>query len=321
MEKTDELLAKYMLAETSREENETIDQWIAASDANRKYFSHFKLIWETSKSLKTESQLDPDVAWGEFKTLVAKQPEKGRVFTLNQWIKIAAMWLVVCAAGVLIYLEQVKPDMLSVSTLAEVKSQELPDGSRVTMNRNSAISFPEKFSGDNREMKLDTGEAFFEVKPDRSKPFIIRIKDVTVRVVGTSFNIKKTGGTTEVIVETGIVKVMQGKREVALKPAEKVTVDASAGVFRVEKERDELYKYYRTNKYFANNIPMNRMAAVLSEIFHVQVRVEGAALQAMKLTTVIRTDSLDSALRLIEETLGADVIRKGDQIIIQKRTK
>ena len=54
----DELLVKYMLGEATAEEIEAVDKWVFANDTILKYFTHFKLIWEASRGLKTESNLD-----------------------------------------------------------------------------------------------------------------------------------------------------------------------------------------------------------------------------------------------------------------------
>ena len=66
----------------------------------------------------------------------------------------------------------------------------LNDGSRVTLNNNAELRYPEKFRGDKREVLL-SGEAFFEVERNPEKPFTINIEDMAiVEVLGTSFNIR-----------------------------------------------------------------------------------------------------------------------------------
>ena len=83
-----------------------------------------------------------------------------------------------------------------------------PDGSIVTLNRNSKLIFPKHFTKNVREVTI-TGEAFFDVKPNTSKPFIINAGNVQVKVLGTSFNVCAYPGTetVEVVVESGKVQV------------------------------------------------------------------------------------------------------------------
>src|SRR6185295_8602769 len=71
----------------------------------------------------------------------------------------------------------------------------LSDGSVITLNKRSTITYPSKFKGNTRAIALK-GEAFFNVAPDQKKPFIISVNDEQETVVGTSFNIKSENGNT-----------------------------------------------------------------------------------------------------------------------------
>ena len=69
----------------------------------------------------------------------------------------------------------------------------LPDGSKVWLNNSSSLKYPTSFTGKNREVML-SGEAYFEVAKDAAKPFIVKLADAVVNVLGTSFNIMAYGG-------------------------------------------------------------------------------------------------------------------------------
>ena len=97
----------------------------------------------------------------------------------------------------------------------------LPDGSKIYMNRNSEFSYRKNFGKHGRDVKL-TGEAFFEISPDVSKPFIIDAGKAKVKVVGTSFNVitNNTESAVEVLVETGKVLLSDnsGSQTIQLDP-------------------------------------------------------------------------------------------------------
>ncbi len=84
----------------------------------------------------------------------------------------------------------------------------LSDSTRITLNANSKLSFPEKFSDNKRQVQLE-GEAFFEVTKDTSRPFTIKSGEVITTVLGTSFNINAypTSRIIKVAVATGKVSV------------------------------------------------------------------------------------------------------------------
>ncbi|GAB3664832.1 hypothetical protein GCM10028791_40530 [Echinicola sediminis] len=90
------------------------------------------------------------------------------------------------------------------------KSVSLPDGSRVILNAGSSISYPEEF-GASREIELK-GQAFFDVKRDPSRPFIVKSGDLQTTVLGTSFDVKayEDQDQLHVAVVTGKVKVATG---------------------------------------------------------------------------------------------------------------
>ena len=78
---------------------------------------------------------------------------------------------------------------------------ELADGSKIWLNADSKIQYPAVFNGNSREVYLN-GEAFFDIAKNPAKPFIIHLANGTVRVLGTSFNIKAYDG--EPVIETSV---------------------------------------------------------------------------------------------------------------------
>ncbi|QEM10471.1 FecR family protein [Mucilaginibacter rubeus] len=318
----DELLTKYMLNETTPVENETINRWLSENDDNRKYFDHFKLIWNTSRELKIESKLDPETSWVEFKQLAQSRSEASvKIKTLNpvnRWLKIAAVWLVILGSAGILYtvFKPAKANMLTLQSGNVVRKVTLSDGSLITMNKNSVLNYPNRFTGDTREISLK-GEAFFDVAHDKSKPFMIHVNDVVVKVVGTSFNIKATGQNTEVIVETGVVQVIQQEIVVKLKPKEKASVQG--GRLQKGSSQDELYNYYRTQKFVANKTPLWRLVDVLNEAYHANIVIDNKKLANRTITTTFKADSLDNILKTIADTFGGDVkvIKKPHLIIIK----
>ena len=152
------------------------------------------------------------------------------------WLRIAALFILVAGAGLIGYQvfnnEKVEEVLVASQALPVVDT--LPDGSVVTLNKNSSLNYPSKFKGNKRAIALK-GEAFFNVTPDKENPFVINVNDVEIKVVGTSFNVRSENGVTEVIVETGVVQVTRNNKMVELRPAEKLKVGAVDSVLVKEK--------------------------------------------------------------------------------------
>jgi len=104
----------------------------------------------------------------------------------------------------------------------------LPDGTRVILNADSKISYPDNFVGNTREVTLE-GEAFFEVHEDPSKPFIIHARSMDIKVLGTVFNVKAypEESRSEASLISGSIEILVKNRtngKVYLKPNEKIVI-------------------------------------------------------------------------------------------------
>jgi len=148
------------------------------------------------------------------------------------WLKVAASFLLVLSFA---YAYRYWPNptpQVAFKTVENIKGQrtriKLPDSSVVYLNASSTITYPEVFSDTARAVAL-TGEAFFEVTHDPSKPFVVQTRGVSTVVLGTSFNVRSfdTDGDISVSLVSGKVRVM-GKqasgtsRENVLLPGERL---------------------------------------------------------------------------------------------------
>jgi transmembrane sensor len=318
----DDLLVKKVLGEASAADLLVIDDWLGRSAENQRYFRHFDLIWKQSRQRTIRSKVDENAAWDRFRARVDSDRPHARVLSLtNKWFtpvwKIAAIVVAIVGLSWLVWVNSMhSADQLVIRSADATKSQILPDGSVVILNRNSSISFPANFSGNSREVAI-TGEAFFEVTPDKAKPFIVKVDEVTVRVVGTSFNIKTSRVGMEVVVETGIVEVLRDRRRVQLKPRQMVKVSQDGATFAATEIRDHFHNYYRTRKLVCNDTPLWRLVEILSEIYGVQIEVGDEQLKHLAMNTTFDGLGLDATLTLISDTFNIKVVREGTRIILK----
>lgn len=324
----DDLLVKYLLGELSERETRDVEDWILATPENRRYFEHFKLIWEQSRELIPRRQVNEDLAWKRFQQRIGQQSsEKGIVKTMNRrftWVRyVAAAMILAIAVRITLYLvngsDTGSPENIRVATANITQTDTLPDGSIVTLNRHSALTYPNRFKRNGRAVSLQ-GEAFFHVTPDKEKPFTVTINDVTVTVLGTSFNIKSDGQKTEVIVETGLVRVTKADRFVELKPKEKLVVAQKDSLLSKEGVNDQLYKYYREKKFVCDNTPLWKLVQVLNEAYDAHIVIERSSLRSLPLTATYDELPLDDVLKLVVGTFYDEriEIEKRDSMIILK---
>ncbi|HWV29702.1 MAG TPA: FecR domain-containing protein [Dyadobacter sp.] len=320
----DELLVKSMLDEASVAEQIEIKQWLLDDDDNQRYFEHFELIWNESKRLARMSTVDENAAWERFKTRTMANEREAQVLPMHprpvfRILRMVAMVLMTAGVGWLSYLFSTRSsshEMLTVKSGMETLTDTLPDGSVVTLNKKSSISYPKDFEGKTRDVRL-TGEAFFDVKPNKSKPFLISVNDVTVKVVGTSFNVKDSAEKTEVIVETGIVEVSRDTQRVRITPREEATIVKASAQIQKGVTADEFHNYYRTRRLFCDGTPLWRLVEILNEAYEADIVIGSERLRNLPINTTFDQNSLESILGVVSETLSLKVEHRGDQIVLK----
>jgi ferric-dicitrate binding protein FerR (iron transport regulator) len=323
----EDLLVKHLLGETGPEENAKVEAWLAAHPANRHYYEHFRLIWRESRRLDGNFQgadEQTDAAWQKFRRrihqpshlkAVKQAPATKRI--LPAWTRIAAILLLAASITALLYLINAStkaPEKLVASTTTTL-TDTLPDGSLITLNKQSGIKYPAKFKKE-RTVQL-RGEAFFTIAPDKEKPFHVYANGVTITVLGTSFNVREKETTTEIIVETGLVRVTDSLHNVLLHASEKLVIRKGDPALSKDSTRSELYKYYRTKEFVCDDTPLWQLAASLEEAYDVRIEIADPQLRELRINTTFSDVSLDRILSVIHETFRIKVTRSGNQVTLQ----
>lgn len=318
---TDELLIKFLLKETSEEENTAIQEWLAADPANISSFIQIEKIWEAGKLLAPTSKVDEEQAWNKFKEKTTKlTKQEAVVLPLKKnytWLKVAAVFVLAIGAWTL-YQLMAPVAYTDLSASNEVLIKTLPDGSELTINKNSQLSYASDFKND-RNVRLDSGEVFFNVAHDKIHPFVIEADQVSVEVVGTSFNVKHSAKKTEVIVETGIVKVRLGNEEIRLVKGERVSIGRNTKKLVKEQSEDQLYNYYRSKLFVCNGNSLTEVAEVLNEAYGVKINVDPAARKYTLFTTLKLSATLEENLKLICETFDLTFSRNQQEILLSNK--
>lgn len=317
----DDLLVKYLVGETDADESAAVKNWLAADRDNQKYYNDFKKIWDESLQLAASTTVDENAAWQRMQNRIHRTSADIPVRKIGNkrfgnWMQIAASFFIIgligCAAYVLM---GDRVTNIEVQATNSTLTNTLPDGTVVTLNKNSLISYTSEFEGKTRPVTLK-GEAFFEVAHNKQKPFIVSIDDVKIRVVGTSFNVKDKNGKITIEVETGIVKVTKESETIELRKGEKVIIKNQEPQLIKELSRGKLYNYYRNNELVCDHTPLQELVDALNEIYDVNIIIKDPELQKKEINTTFINEPLSQVLNVISTTFRVKVARKNNQIII-----
>jgi transmembrane sensor len=320
MEMSDDLLISYLLKEVSVDQAKEIENWRQQSADNELRFERFQILWDTSKKLDFGETIDANNSLSALKEKIKNQKDrKSHTIKLSPryiWMKAVAA-LILISGIAWFYNSPQSVENLQAVTGEMVKVDTLSDGSVITLNKQSILEYPSKFKGKQRHVVLAKGEAFFDVTPNKEKPFLITSGATTIRVVGTSFNVKLKNGDVEVIVESGKVQVSKGEKSIFLKPGEKILVSKTANNLAKVKTPDLLYNYYRTKMFIADDTPLWRMVEALNEAYDSKIEIKNPAIRDLPLNTTFNNESLENVLQVISRTFKITIDRRQDRIILK----
>ncbi|MDR0766236.1 MAG: FecR domain-containing protein [Odoribacteraceae bacterium] len=196
----------------------------------------------------------------------------------------------------------------------------LADGTRIHLNAGTGIRYPVQFARDTREVEL-SGEAYFEVARE-ARPFILRASGATIRVTGTSFNVKARAGQARVIatLESGSVEVTCGDETRGLSPGEQLVYDEETGTVETREVETHFYTSWKDGCYYFEKAPLEEILGTLSAWYEIRVTYMDEAARQIAFSGLLnRYSKLDDLLRMFEETKEVTLSVRGKEIIVSKR--
>jgi ferric-dicitrate binding protein FerR (iron transport regulator) len=185
------------------------------------------------------------------------------------------------------------------------KSQiSLPDGTTVWVNSASTITYPVAFTGLTREITLE-GEAYFDVKSDAAKPFIVHTGNTHVQVLGTAFNLNGYTKLVRTTLEKGKVQVKLNNQTIAviLAPGEQSVVDEPSGQLKKMPVYTRLYTGWKDGEIYLEDLTLQQIAEQLSRSFDYDFEFADASLKELRFTVdMASADSLQAVLDHISST-------------------
>lgn len=192
------------------------------------------------------------------------------------------------------------------------------DGSRVRLNTNTTLRYPVPFTGSMREVWIE-GEAFFEVAPDREKPFVVHFEDNHVTVLGTAFNVscyKQQPSRTTLV--RGSVSLSNSLDSVVLLPGQEGIIRAAGESITVREADVNVVTAWLNDRFYFKELSLSEIMRTLGEWYDVKVRFDRENTAAMLFSIETkRYEDIDSVLRILESTKKVSFTRKGNMIEVR----
>ncbi|WP_439555413.1 FecR family protein [Dyadobacter sp.] len=324
------LLQKYLLDECTEAEKAQVEAWYESLRGDTEFLDAFgeeeqlEIKNETFRGIK--SRMDPEEE--------EKPPRR-----LN------LAWLVGIAASILLAIgiyfqypvkqQEGEPEIaaefqkhsLQLTTFKNnekrIVMHRLPDNSSVSLHPGAVITYPQQFEAKRRAVTF-SGEGFFDIQKNPSKPFYIESGKLVIRVLGTSFNVKApvSREVFQVDVVTGSVSVLAKNtggtsQQVILKPQEQALFELASGRLTARQivlpSRKPIYE--PVTIVFEETL-VNQVIAQLEKRFKVNISLTNPGVARCSVTANFESQPLSSILEMLCTTLDASYVISGENITI-----
>jgi len=318
----DHLLLKFLSGTAGAEERQAVLRWAEASPDNRKMLADLERIHQTYLGLSPSHDYQTAEAWQELENKLDHHKDAAIVTSVSwsrSWVfKVAASVAAFAVCTFLVYRVATRTDVITQTSGEQRMEVALPDGSTVTLNARSRISYHADFE-DGRSLTL-SGEAFFEVKHDVHHPFVIHAGAAQVRVLGTSFNVRafETEKQNEVYVVTGKVQLARegdGLTAVALIPGERGMLRVSDGVILKTADADPNLVAWKSRTLVFRKAALQEVLPTLERYFQITIKLKNAGLGDCRFTSTFEDPDLEEVIEALSVSFKLDVVRRDGQYI------
>ena len=198
----------------------------------------------------------------------------------------------------------------------------LADGTKIWLNAGSTLSYPVRFTGNSREVYL-SGEAFFEVSTDRSKPFYVITGDLRIKVTGTRFNVTSYNDdiVTQAVLVEGRIEAAKNRlfgRSVELSPGERIVYDRKENKMKKDKVDTELYTSWVNGYLILENEPVEEIFKKLERYYDKKIVAEGLSGQYRFTGKLNLAEDLEKVLKNVAFSASFTVENKDGVYIIKQ---
>lgn len=210
-----------------------------------------------------------------------------------------------------------------VTAVADAKTKvTLPDSSTVWLNANASLTYPRSFDDENRRVDI-SGEAFFQVRKNEMKPFIVDIGGLHIKVLGTSFNVTTDAESDEIrisLLEGRVALYESGQSSESAKilmPNEQAIYTRSKGKIEILPIRMDNVMSWFTGEFRFENNTLAEISQELERAFHVKIHIENEIIRKKTFNAVFEDkETLDEILSILQISAKYRIEKRQGEIYI-----
>ena len=296
MTPTDADIIRFLSGEASPDEALALDLWLSASQDNRALFAMYKEAWENGGY----KGVDAAKGWERFQKAVARPARLVPALMIA-----AAIVLLLVALGLFHFSSP--PTLLEAHEKAVTDT--LPDRSVIVLAPGARVRYTP------RNAQLE-GEAYFNIAPDKQNPFHLTTGDVTIRVLGTAFNVLTDGARVKVQVSSGAIEMDNQVDSIVVKAGNSGIYDRNAKQFHLLADSNRSEYAYATGVLDFQDLPLRDIKSCLEKAYSVKVVFSNPALGNCRVTTQFVHQPLRYVLDVLASLLDISYSIRGNTIYL-----
>lgn len=320
--KMEQIILRNLSGEASCEDILVFSDWLASSDAHKDSFLKIKKYWDAE--VAGVKLRNPEATYNKLLDRIRAVERKSQLRRL--WIRYTSAAAVAILIGLTGYWmggqQSATPvQYYSYITGNSISSFELPDGTEISLNKNSTFSYSNLYGKEGREVSLE-GEAFFQVTKDQDNVFMLDLNGSKIAVLGTVFNVKnyaKEGTTTATLLE-GSIRFEMPDQQVLLKPDQQLVFDKSTHQLNIEPVSTDLVTAWRSHLIKYKSTPFSEFLSMLAQKYEVEISLQDEILGQQRVTGAFDDNlAVGQILDLMKKNLSFEWKKEGDKYVISKQ--
>ena len=322
--KIDEVLAARLLSGDATEAEMALHTTQLHNDVQyRDSWEAYVALWTMSGDALVLEEVDTESAWSKVKELTFS-PARVQRQRITQ-LRYAALMIGVLLAAALWWLWPVADLATTSEMMAGGDLREevlLSDGTQVTLNAGSRLTYIQPFTGDERRVKL-SGEAWFDVAPEAQFPFIVETEELIIRVIGTAFNVRSLSDLelSQVEVGSGIVEVYslaKANEPVRLAAGDGIIYNRSSQHLAKVKANPN-FMAWKTGRIEFTETPMSEVLETLERVYNQPLKVRDVSILEEQLGGTFNNTTFEYVLDVVCKTFNLEHQTENGVVYLSRR--
>ncbi len=345
----------FITGELDEKDHKEVFDWISSTSRNRRYYDGLRAALRVTEYYRSERKYDIQDVRSRLNNRI-ELADEGTKMDFRILFRIAASLLFLVT--VYIFFQSIREHKSQMAKAVIYNTIESPFGSRArvylpdstycVLNAGSILSYPVDFSGrESREVIL-SGEGFFKVRENKRSEFVVKVGDIKITALGTTFNVKAypEEAMIEATLVEGLLRISKGdnqKGAVILKPNEKISiVKEEGGILRkpvgptsgestgpallhkipvrkvhVEKSIDPVTEIsWKGSKWVIRGKTMDELSVMLERRYNVKIVLGDGEVGSFRFSGILKDETLEQVLFAIQSTAPIDYGIDGNKVML-----